>query len=101
MAAVFPENMDRLNPDDTKGSFAVVENYIRYMTERMEFAMRNTTRAVSGASLTSPQVVILLEGLANEISGLRSEINEMKGQITSIKNNVNSLNDRVTELEKE
>lgn len=91
MAAVFPESMDKLNLDDSRGSLATVENYIRYMAERMEFSMRNTTRAVSGATVTSPQVVVLLESLNNTLSALSSEVNQIKGQITALENRVEAL----------
>ena len=38
MAKVFPEEMNPLNIDDVRGSLRTIEDYIRYMTERMEFA---------------------------------------------------------------
>ena len=51
--AVFPESMNKLDVNDTTGSFNRIENYIRYMTERVEFAMRNMTRNVSDAGVSS------------------------------------------------
>lgn len=36
--AVFPESMNRLNRGNTEESLATIENYIRYMTERIEKA---------------------------------------------------------------
>ena len=38
MAVIFPESMNRLDLSDPSGSLSTVENYIRYMTERMEFS---------------------------------------------------------------
>ena len=91
MAAVFPESMDKLNRKDVEGSFAILENYIRYMAERTEFAMRQTTRAVSGAGVSNPEVVILLESINNNLSALYSEVNLVKGQITDLQNRVDAL----------
>lgn len=42
MARVFPEDMDRLDPNNVAGSFQTVEDYIRYMIERIEFNSANT-----------------------------------------------------------
>lgn len=36
--AILPEGMNRLNPKDVGGSLSVLENYIRYMRERIEFS---------------------------------------------------------------
>lgn len=36
---VFPESMDRLDAGRVGESLAAIERYIRYMTERIEFAM--------------------------------------------------------------
>lgn len=34
--AVLPEGMNKLNPQDTRGSFGIIERYIGYMRERIE-----------------------------------------------------------------
>lgn len=36
--AILPEGMNRLNLKDVGGSLSVLENYIRYMRERIEFS---------------------------------------------------------------
>ena len=106
MSAVFPESMDRLNRQDVSGSLAVIENYIRYMTERVEFSMRNTTRAVGAAGISSAELVLVLEQMQNNISALSSKINEISGAVTSIQgmvedlqNSTEALEERVTSLE--
>lgn len=40
--AVFPEQMKRLDPNDVKGSMETLDRYIRYMCERIEFAMSSS-----------------------------------------------------------
>lgn len=37
--AVLPERMEQLDPQDVAGSLVTIENYIRYMGERLEFAI--------------------------------------------------------------
>ena len=97
--AVFPENMDKLNADDARGSFAIIENYIRYMTERTEFAMRNMTKTVSAAGVSTAEVYILLMAIQNELSALKSTVNGLSGNVTTVSNQLTSLQEKVTALE--
>lgn len=82
--AVFPENMNKLDLEDTKGSLSRIENYIGYMTERMEFAMRNMTRNVSDAGTSSVEVLLLLQEMSQDVSKLSSTVNAMTGDINAI-----------------
>ena len=113
MAAVFPENMDKLNPQDVGGSFAKLESYIRYMGERIDFAMRNTTKQVSAAGVSSTELYILLQAqtqtlaalqssvnaIQGSINGMTGQITTIQGQITTIQTNVSALESRVAALE--
>ena len=89
--AVFPENMDKLDLNDTPGSFSKVENHIRYMQERVEFAMRNVTRSVSQAGVSSAEMYVLLTALQNSLSALNSVVNGMSGDITATKSQVGEI----------
>lgn len=51
--AVFPESMDRLDKDDVAASLATIESYIRYMTERIEFANSTLNRKVKALETTT------------------------------------------------
>lgn len=97
--AVLPESMDKLNPDDVRGSLSILENYIRYMGERIEFAMRNTTRSVSAAGVSSAEMYVLLQAQINALSALTSTVNGQSGQLTSLGNQVAALNSSVQALE--
>jgi len=97
--AVFPENMDKLNTDDAQGSFAIIENYIRYMTERMEFAMRNMTRTVTAAGISSAEVYILLTAIRNDLSALKSTVNGITGNVTSLSNQVSGMQETVNGIQ--
>lgn len=48
--AVFPEQMDTRDEHDVRKSLARIERYISYMTERVEFANRNSERAMAELS---------------------------------------------------
>ena len=89
--AVLPENMDRLNVEDTKSSLAIIENYIRYMGERIEFSVRNVTKSVSAAGVSSAEVYVLVTAMSNALSALQSTVNGMSGNITSLANTQASI----------
>lgn len=104
--AVFPENMNKLNVDDAPGSLRAIEGYIGYMTERIEFAMRNMTRNVSEAGMSSVEVLLLLQEMSAKVSELSSTVNAMTGDINSIatelsgvKTNINTIQTAVASLE--
>ena len=97
--AVFPENMDKLSADDVPGSLSIIENYIRYMGERMEFAMRNMTKTVSAAGVSSAEMYVLLMALQNTVSALTSTVQGIAGDMTSVKSDVGSMKTDVSSLQ--
>lgn len=97
--AVLPESMDKLNADDIRGSLSILENYIRYMGERIEFAMRNVTRNVSAAGVSSAEMYVLLQAQSNALSALTSTVNGQSGQLTSLGNQIAELNSSIQALQ--
>lgn len=97
--AVFPENMNKLDVNDVPGSLGRVENYIRYMTERVEFSMRNMTRNVSAAGTSSVEILILVQELAGVVSVLSNTVSGMTGEITTLNNRVSEVQDKHSALE--
>ena len=98
--AVLPENMDKLNPEDTRQSFSILENYIRYMGERIEFAMRNVTRSVAAAGVSSAEVYVLLTALNHELSALKSTVNTQTGSINGISADLSEVQKTLESLQK-
>ena len=101
MAAVFPESMDRLNTQDVPGSLSKIENYIRYMTERTEFSMRNVTRDVSNAGISSAEMYILLTALQNSVSALTSTVQGIAGDVNTAKGELSALRTDLDDATKE
>lgn len=91
MAAVLPENMDKLNVEDVRSSLSIIENYIRYMGERIEFSMRNMTKTVSAAGVSSAEIYVLITAMSNNLSALQSTVNGMSGNIISLTNTQTSM----------
>lgn len=82
--AVFPENMDRLDVQDPAKALSIIENYIGYMNERIEFAIRNVTKNVSAAGISSAELYILVQAQAQQIAVLQSTLSIIQGSITSL-----------------
>lgn len=99
MAAVLPENMDKLNVEDTRSSLSIIENYIRYMGERIEFSMRNMTKTVSAAGISSAEIYVLITAMSNNLSALQSTVNGMTGNITSLTNTQTSMQTALEQMQ--
>ncbi len=97
--AVFPEKMDRLDPEDTRGSLQILEDYIRYMGERTEFSMGNMTRVVSEAGVSSVEVYLLLTELQNVVSVLSTRLQNLTGEMNTVKNELGSMKSTLTALD--
>ena len=104
--AVFPESMDKLNTDDVRSSLPVMENYIRYMSERVEFAMRNMTKNVNAAGVSSVEMYILLTALQNEmatlqstVSGLNGTVNGLGTQLSNVQSSITAMENRMSTIE--
>lgn len=98
--AVLPENMDKLDLEDPSGSLSIVENYIRYMGERIEFAMRNVTKSVSQAGISSAEMYVLLTAMSSALSALESKVGGMAGDLTGLTKRVGDLNTEVSSWKK-
>lgn len=92
MAKVFPEEMDRIDPANVPQSLRTVEDYIRYITERVEFAVGRTTRMASEGGISDLAVVALL----NEMNGT---LKSLESAVTNLRNDVSALDERVEALE--
>ena len=97
--AVFPESMNRLDAQNVPKSLEIVENYIRYMTERMEFSTSKMTKSVNSAGVSSVALLQLVQDVGSAVSVLQSTVNGMTGSITDLSGRMTALEDRVKALE--
>ena len=81
--AIFPEQMDRLDLNDTTGCLQQIENYIRYMTERMEFANSNSNRILSETGTSNASVIKVVLEVADRVSLIEANINFVDLALTS------------------
>ena len=125
--SVFPERMDKLDPEDVNASLRTLETYIHYICERTEYAVTNTFRTTNGLGSSSQAISLVLQeavdnlatltgqvgGLAGAVTGLQSDVGDIKGDIveinetltgigntiSQIQGDISSLDERVTALE--
>ena len=67
------------------------DEYIRYMGERIEFGMRNMTKSVNAAGISSTELYILLVAMDNRISAQESTVNGLRGTVTGLQGSVSDL----------
>ena len=99
MAAVFPERMDRLNNQDPTTSLSIIEQYIAYMTERIEFSMRNMTKTVSEAGISSAEMYIIIQAQAQILANLQSAMAAAQGAITSLQGNMRQAQSDIADID--
>lgn len=71
--AVFPERMKPLDPNNSQESLKTIENYIRYMTERMEFTHSNDNKVI----------VESVPGLEDRLGQLEQIVELLQEQLSS------------------
>lgn len=117
---VFPESMNELPKENPTEALDITEAYIKYMCQRIDWAMGNVTKNVSKAGISSAEMYILLTALQNTVSALQSTVNSqgasisaltqsvtmlnndqtaLKNRVTTLENNYTALEQRVTALE--
>lgn len=96
--AVFPKEMDKMG-EDTQRNISVLDAYIRYMAERVEFTMGGLGRSISGAGMTSAELAIGLNDLRNSVGALASAVGQLTGEVNSVKSGVGELSTAVAGLE--
>lgn len=96
--AVLPESMNRLGPDPEK-NFRTLEQYIRYMAERLEFSMAGMGRTVSGAGVSTASLALELREVRNGLSAVQGALNTITGDVNGLKTGLAELNSAVSTLQ--
>lgn len=97
--AVFPESMNKLDARNVPKSLDIVENYIRYMTERMEFSTSKMTKSVNSAGVSSVALLQLVQDVGSAVSVLQSTVNGMTGTMTELSGRMTAQEKRAADLE--
>lgn len=95
---VFPESMNEARSGSANEAISVMQAYIKYMCQRVEWAMGNVTKDVSKAGISSAEMYILLSALQNTVAALQSTVNSQAASISSLLQGVSTLNNDYAEL---
>lgn len=93
--AVFDKELDHLDGNDAPSSFRILENYISYMRERLEFNNSNLTRTLSSTGTSAAEIVLIVAAIQNDVSALKSSVAAMQGQLTALEQKETTLEEKV------
>lgn len=96
--SVFPERMDKIDPEDVEASLRTLESYIHYMTERTEFALTNTFRTTNGLGSSAQAVALVLQETVDNLSALRGQVGSLSGDITDAQADIQSMQETLTTI---
>ena len=82
--SVFPELMDKIDPQDPDSSLRTIENYINYMVERVEFSLTNTFRTTTSLGSSAEAVALVLEDTVNKLSEASSQLAILQGVVNDL-----------------
>lgn len=88
---VFPESLNELPKGNPEEALRMVEQYIKYMCQRTDWAMGNVTKIVSKAGVSNAEMYILLTALQNTVSALQSTVNSHASSLSALSQTVNTL----------
>lgn len=102
--SVFPERMDKLDPEDVNASLRTLETYVHYICERTEYAITNTFRTTNGLGSSAEAISLVLQEAVDNLSSLTGEVGALasavNGKVDKVEGMGLSSND-YTDEEKE
>lgn len=97
--AVFPESMNKLDYNNTGAALHIVEQYIGYMRERMEFAMTQMTRNVDAAGTTSTEFYMMLIELGESLAAMQSTVQSMRADLNTANGKISTMETQISNLQ--
>lgn len=95
---VFPESINAIPKSNPEDAFRIIEDYIRYMCQRTDWAISNVGKTVSAAGVSSTETYMLLQTLQNTVSALQSTVNSQGSSISALLQSVTTLGNDYAEL---
>lgn len=95
MADVFPESMDRLDYQDLNESIHTLEDYIRYICERVDYTYGQLFKDIGGSGVLAVPIAIAVNELQKDVKALQNQMAGVSAEATSALNKVSALEDVV------
>jgi len=73
--SVFPDRMNKIDPEDAEKSLRTIDSYIRYMVDQVEFTLTQNFRTVNGLGSSGEAISLVLTQTVNNLSALTSVVN--------------------------
>jgi len=89
MDRVFPKNMDPIDRNDEKKAIGVLEDYVRYMKEQIEWAVNVILTLNGGTSLA--KVAMDIETLKTDVGVIKQSVNDVARQVSDNRDNITGL----------
>ena len=98
-SGVFPQRMDPLDVDNPYRAMAQVEDYIRYMTERVEFAVTNHARNLRKQGVGLEEIAAAVVEQGDKVANLSAQMAVVGAAVNTLADAVEDLDLRVRALE--
>lgn len=99
---VYPESFNQLDLSNLRKAVAQIDNYIRYMCERSDYAITTMGKSngTSVAEITErlSRAEGTLQSISSQVSGMSVQIAELNTTVTRLDDTVEDLVESVTEL---
>lgn len=95
---VFPQRMDRVNPEDPAGAIRTMEDYIRYMTERVEFSVTNHARNLRKQGVGMEEIAAAVAEQGDRVAAMTSQLLSISEQLGTVSTSLASLIETVRVL---
>ena len=96
---VFPQRMDRVDPEDPTGAIRTMEDYIRYMTERVEFSVTNHARNLRKQGVGMEKIAAAVAEQGDKVAAMTSQLLSISEQLDGVASTVGNLAETVEDLE--
>lgn len=91
MADVFPESMDRLDYQDLNESMHTIEDYIRYICERVDYTYGQLFKDIGSSGVLAVPISIAVGELQKDVKELQNQMAGVSAEATSALNKASRL----------
>ena len=84
MRDVFPETFDRVDYSDLESAVKKIEDRLRYSEECLDYAVRETTKAVEKGGTSPAEVVMRLYDVESAVADIKNAVQNLQASMTRV-----------------
>lgn len=100
MGNTFPESLNKIDYSDTQKALNQIDEYIRYMCERIDFSITNISRTAANLGGNALEEFEVLDALQSSVAILSSSVGTLSGRVTSLTTGLKNVQDAVDTINK-